>query len=182
ATGNDLDNVLTGNAAANVLSGRLGNDTLYGGAGADTLNGGAGADTMNGGRGNDILIGGFGADTFKWSLTDSGANGSPSVDKITDFSLSDNDILDLRDLLINESGATNIFNYLDITTSSSAGVISTELRISNTGGFANGNFSIGAENAHITLTGIDLYAATSTTGNEADLIQTLITMNKLVVD
>jgi serralysin len=176
-TGNDNGNELTGNTAANVLNGGLGNDTLDGGAGADTLNGGTDNDTLNGGTGNDILTGGLGADTFVWELADKGSNGRPAIDRIADFNIAE-DRLDLRDLLEGESGA-NILNFLDVTTTrTAAGVESTEIRISNTGGFAGGTFAAAAENQHITLAGVNLLTGT----NETDLLATLITQNKLIID
>ena len=176
ATGNDLDNILTGNAAANILSGGIGSDTLFGSAGNDTLNGGADNDTIIGGIGNDILIGGEGADIFKWGLTDKGTKGVPSIDRITDFDLAQNDVLDLRDLLVGES-SENLLNYLDIRTNAG----NTEIRISSTGSFAAGNYGAGNEDARIVLTGYDLFSATGT-GSEADLIQNLISNNNLIVD
>ncbi|PPD11412.1 type I secretion C-terminal target domain-containing protein, partial [Methylophilus sp.] len=175
-TGNNLYNIITGNASNNILSGDAGNDTLNGGTGNDTINGGADNDTLIGGLGNDILTGGLGADTFVWALVDKGTNGRPAIDKITDFNLAE-DKLDLRDLLVGES-STNILNYLDITTSVTAGVTNTEIRISNTGGFTNGNYSVAAENQHITLAGVNLLAG----ANEADLVANLISQNKLTID
>ncbi|HSH85893.1 MAG: type I secretion C-terminal target domain-containing protein, partial [Methylophilus sp.] len=156
--GNNLDNIITGNIGNNSLNGAMGKDTLIGGAG------------------NDTLTGGLGADTFVWNLADRGTNGQPAIDKITDFNSAE-DKLDLRDLLVGESNG-NILNYLDITTSNTAGVTNTEIRISNTGGFTGGNYSAAAENQHITLAGINLLAGT----NEADLLANLISQNKLVID
>jgi hypothetical protein len=100
--GSDYGDTLTGDDAANVLSGGAGDDTLVGGAGNDTLIGGAGDDT---------LAGGIGSDAFKWSLSDTG------FDTITDFNLapvaSGGDVLDLSDLLVDESAtATSLDSYL----------------------------------------------------------------------
>ncbi|TXI44780.1 matrixin family metalloprotease [Methylophilus sp.] len=176
ATGNALDNLITGNSSANIINGNAGEDILIGGAGKDTLNGGADDDILIGGSGNDILTGGTGADTFTWNLADKGANKAPSIDKITDFN-STEDKLDLRDLLVGES-SSNIQNYLDITTSTVAGVTNTEIRINNHGGFVNGNYAASAENQHITLAGVDLLDGT----NEASLLNNLISQNKLMID
>lgn len=76
-TGNNLANGLTGNGANNVLDG---------GSGNDTLNGGSGADRLNGGLGNDRLTGGSGADIFVFNTA---TNASNNVDRITDFSVTD---------------------------------------------------------------------------------------------
>jgi Ca2+-binding RTX toxin-like protein len=171
--GNDI---LDGGADNDTLDGNAGNDTVKGGTGIDTLNGGEGNDTLIGGIGNDTLLGGLGADTFKWELADKGTNGSPSVDILSDFSISQNDILDLRDLLQDES-INSLFNYIDFTTNSG----NTEIRISSNGGFAGGIYSAGNENAHLTLLGVDLFTATGST-TEANLLQNLITQNKLITD
>ena len=58
-----------------------------------------GNDLLIGGAGNDILSGGKGKDTFDFNLADKGTANSPSADTITDFSIKEKDVLDLRDLL-----------------------------------------------------------------------------------
>lgn len=161
ATGDDSSNELVGNGAANIIIGGAGNDEITGGAG------------------NDTLSGGIGADTFVWELADKGTNGRPAIDRITDFSIAQNDVLDLRDLLVGESEAS-ISNFLDVTTRTAAGVTSTEIRISNTGDFTGGTYLAGAENQRITLTG-NLFTDTGTT-TEATLLATLIAQNKLIID
>ncbi|MDX1914253.1 MAG: calcium-binding protein, partial [Methylophilus sp.] len=176
-SGTNKDNLIIANNIANNIYGLAGNDELKGLGGDDKLYGMSGNDILWGGAGNDTLIGEFGADTFVWSLADKGTNALPSLDKVTDFNLADGDILDLHDLLVNES-STNILNFLDITTSTTAGITNTEIRISNTGGFAGGTFAAAAENQHITLAGVNLLTGT----NEADLLTTLITQNKLIID
>ncbi|MCF3099116.1 type I secretion C-terminal target domain-containing protein, partial [Aeromonas australiensis] len=103
-SGNDI---LFGGSGNDTLYGESGNDTLYGGSGNDILYGGSGNDTLYGGSGNDILIGGLGndilkgdagADIFTWLQGDTEA-GKVAKDYIVDFSKSDGDKLDLRDLL-----------------------------------------------------------------------------------
>ena len=93
-TGNALANTLTGNDADNILDGGAGNDIL------------------TGGKGNDTLKGGLGADVLKWGADDLGSAGdiSNSTDTIIDFSVTQGDQLDLRDLLDGESSA-NILDY-----------------------------------------------------------------------
>ena len=102
--GNDI---LFGGAGNDTLYGESGNDTLYGGSGNDTLYGGSGDDILSGGLGNDILVGGLGndilkgdggADTFTWLQGDTAA-GSVAKDYVVDFSKTEGDKLDLRDLL-----------------------------------------------------------------------------------
>jgi Ca2+-binding RTX toxin-like protein len=83
-TGNALDNVINGNSAANELRGEAGNDTLDGKAGNDSLNGGSGS---------DVLTGGLGADRFRFATA--GAFGTAQADRITDFSRSEGDRIEL---------------------------------------------------------------------------------------
>ncbi|PHX04707.1 Serralysin G precursor [Vibrio splendidus] len=77
-----------------TLTGGTGNDRLVGGAGDDTLVGGDGNDTLIGGGGSDILTGGNGMDSFVWLNIEDGVE-----DTITDFSLSEGDQIDLREVL-----------------------------------------------------------------------------------
>jgi Ca2+-binding RTX toxin-like protein len=83
-TGNALDNVINGNSAANELRGEAGNDSLDGKAGNDLLDGGAG---------RDQLTGGSGADRFRFATA--GAFGTAQADRITDFSRSEGDRIEL---------------------------------------------------------------------------------------
>ena len=133
---------LRGEAGTDVLDGGVGNDTLFGGAARDIIQGGKGADTMTGGDtvGNDSDLT---SDVFRWSLGDGGSAGSPVNDTINDFnaaSVANNgDVLDLRDLLVGETAdVASLRNYLDFDTTSVPG--QTVIRISTTGGFANGNY------------------------------------------
>jgi Ca2+-binding RTX toxin-like protein len=66
-------------------------DTLTGGNANDYLNGGGGNDVLNGRGGADVLLGGNGADTFVINMI------GPQ-DIVSDFSLSQNDVIDLHDL------------------------------------------------------------------------------------
>lgn len=88
-----------GSSGDDILIGGQHNDILYGGAGNDQLFGGNGGDTLIGGAGDDILWGGEGADTFKWMLDDQGSVDAPAVDRIMDFSKTEGDKIDLKDLL-----------------------------------------------------------------------------------
>jgi Ca2+-binding RTX toxin-like protein len=79
---------------------------LIGDGDNNALAGGGGDDILIGGEGNDILTGGDGADIFRWLAGDEGPEGSS--DLVTDFSISDGDVLDLSALLGSpaEDGAT----------------------------------------------------------------------------
>jgi len=117
ASGTDKDDRIIGNAWNNTLHGVDGDDHIYGDgvvydqdpgehlwepanpaprpaddeSGSDLLFGGKGNDYLSGGRGSDVITGGAGSDTFLWSAEDLDG----SIDIIKDFSLSDNDKLDL---------------------------------------------------------------------------------------
>lgn len=80
---------------AHELDGASGNDVLRGNGGNDSLWAYAGDDTLAGGDGADIMHGGSGADTFVFDHVTAYNN----VDTIADFTISDGDKLDLRDLL-----------------------------------------------------------------------------------
>jgi serralysin len=153
--GNDLDNIITGNAQNNVLSGGMGNDTLIGGPGYDTL------------------TGGVGADVFKWGYLDSWSPGGK--DTITDFSIGEGDVLDLKDILFHPT-RNNIENYLDIVAVGG----NTEIRVSYNAQFTNGVYDASKQTSGIVLTNIDLYAATGQS-SETGLIGYLIDNQALIV-
>ena len=79
----------TGNGAVNVVLTGSGDDNLFGAQGDDTLLGGAGSDNLRGGLGNDVLTGGEGADLFRFSAAEFSG---PSLDQITDFTISEDSI------------------------------------------------------------------------------------------
>ncbi|TKE92666.1 retention module-containing protein [Vibrio kanaloae] len=85
--------LLAGTNTTDLIAGS-GNDRLEGGSGDDTLIGGDGNDTLIGGGGSDILTGGNGMDSFVWLNIEDGVE-----DTITDFSLSEGDQIDLREVL-----------------------------------------------------------------------------------
>ena len=102
--GNSSDNTLIGYAGNDTMTGGAGHDAMHGGAGNDTLEGedgddllygGDGDDTLYGGAGLDTMHGGAGADTFVFETASAFSN----VDVIRDFSTSDNDVIDLIDIL-----------------------------------------------------------------------------------
>lgn len=146
--GNELDNVMIGNRGKNILIG---------------------------GDGDDTLTGGLGADTFKWSLSDAGTAGTPNTDVITDFSASQKDKLDLRDLLVGESknDISSLLSFLDVSTDGA----NTHIRVSSTGGFTGGNYNAAVEDQHITLN-TNLLGSQS----EADFLQNLINNKNLIID
>ena len=173
-TGSDKDEVLIGDNSDDTLQGNAGDDALVGGQGSDTLEGGEGDDLLLGGQGNDNLTGGLGSDIFAWELADKGSAGSPAVDTVTDFDTS-NDLLDLRDLLVDEEG-TDLTEFLYLETSGSDTII----HISTEGGFEDGVYDSSKESQTIQLNNVDL--VTGFGGDQAAMIQDLINKNNLLTD
>lgn len=135
------------------------------------------------------MTGGSGSDVFGWRFADGGTAGTPARDTITDFNLSavsaGGDVLDLRDLLVGENtvgGTGNLQNYIDFDTTTTSGT--TIVRISSTGGFANGVYDSTQETQRITLTGVDVRTGLglTSTATDAEVIAKLLTANKLIVD
>ncbi|TCJ17987.1 retention module-containing protein [Parasulfuritortus cantonensis] len=193
AKGDGLDNILIGGDGVDtiygyegndVLVGNGGNDTMKGGSGRDWLIGGAGNDKIEGGAGNDLLEGGSGSDTFIWRASDRGTPGTPAEDVIKDFSRTDGDVLNLKDLLQGEShGLNNLGNldqYIDVTTD---GAGNTVIRVSSTGGFTGGTYTAAAEDQRIVLQNVDLYDQYGVShGQDADLIKAMVQQGALVTD
>lgn len=94
--GRDGDDTLRGGAGNDLIRGENGNDILYGDDGADFLWGGAGNDTIVGSGSRDWLRGEAGADTFVFESS----TAFNDLDFLKDFSITDNDVLDLSDVLI----------------------------------------------------------------------------------
>lgn len=86
--------MLYGNRQADALDGGDGSDTLLGGQDADTLSGSAGDDVLAGDRGTDVLTGGTGRDRFIIAAGDESID-REFADIITDFSVEDNDQIEL---------------------------------------------------------------------------------------
>jgi Ca2+-binding RTX toxin-like protein len=107
-TGSSYNDRLFGESGNDILSGMNGADLLVGGAGNDTLNGGEDSDVLEGGGGNDILdggtgsnqlIGGAGSDVF---VVQRAATYYYNESRIVDFSIAEQDKLDVRTLGISD--------------------------------------------------------------------------------
>ena len=93
-----------------------GDDILYGGDGSDWLYGDAGNDIIFGGAGVDMLYGNAGSDVFVFEALTAFSHS----DNIQDFKLSDNDKLDISDLLEGYDPLTDaITDFVQITESGS---------------------------------------------------------------
>lgn len=89
--GLDGRDILIGYAGNDSLVGGNHNDCLNGGVGDDTLLGGGGGDRLLGGAGNDYLTGNTGADQFIFNSGRAFQRTDLGVDRITDFSVTDDD-------------------------------------------------------------------------------------------
>ncbi len=126
--GNDLirsydgDDILYGGDGNDDLRGDVGNDILYGENGNDVLTGGGDNDTLYGGAGIDTMTGGLGADTFVFESASAFSN----IDTITDFKQSDNDKLDISDILEGyyNYGVDVITDFVQITQSGTTAYLS----------------------------------------------------------
>ncbi|MBU2886276.1 tandem-95 repeat protein, partial [Gilvimarinus agarilyticus] len=155
-----------------AISGKGGDDTLTAGSLNDSVMGGAGDDTLIGGAGDDVLVGGVGADTFAWQLTDQGTVGAPAQDVVLDFNGSQNDVLDLSDLLQGEEASTDLSEYLHFETSGGDTVV----HVSSNGGYSSG-YDAAQTDQTITLEGVSL-----TGSDDNDIINQLITNGQLHID
>src|SRR6185369_8483066 len=111
--GNDL---LFGNGGSdNSIDGGNGNDLIIGGAGNDVLIGGSGNDTLVGGTEADNMTGGANSDVFV--LGNAALGGPGNIDTITDYTLSQGDVIDITDALSVTAG-TNVVTggYVRVTT------------------------------------------------------------------
>lgn len=102
--GSSVDEVFQGNQGSDWIEGKGGKDNILGQSGDDILFGGDGNDTINGGSENDILYGGDGLDILTGSAGEDtfvfeSASAFNDIDRITDFDSSENDAIDLSDIL-----------------------------------------------------------------------------------
>ncbi|HEX5355118.1 MAG TPA: VWA domain-containing protein, partial [Aquabacterium sp.] len=179
-TGSDASDRLYGNGGNDVLNGGKGDDVISGGDGNDTISGGDGADIISGGPGSDSLTGGAGADVFVWHFADPGTSAATrALDTVKDFSLTEGDKLDLRDLLQNENTG-NLTNYLEFDTTTA----NTIIKVSPNGGFLFGIATNSAETERIVLENVNLRTGLglSNLASDQDVINKLLTQGKLLVD
>jgi Ca2+-binding RTX toxin-like protein len=96
--------VITGTTALSINAAAAPNGlSISGNAGVNTLTGTGFVDVINGGTGNDTLIGGAGIDVFRF---DSTLNAATNVDRITDFSIAQNDGIQLENAVFTALAAT----------------------------------------------------------------------------
>ena len=93
--GDVYSDVMYGDAGNDHLNGLEGGDRIFGGAGNDLIEGWAGNDILYGDDGTDTVFGGEGADTFLF-MKNTAYSG---VDTLRDFNISQNDRINIKDLL-----------------------------------------------------------------------------------
>lgn len=119
--GNNNNNTFNGTNNTDYLFGGYdGNDTLYGAGGNDYLEAYNGDDTLRGGTGRDFMTGGAGADTFIFDQTD-------AMDTVTDFSISDGDVLDFSAILTGyDPMADAIEDFINVRSSGDNAIVSVD--------------------------------------------------------
>jgi len=134
-----------------------------------------------------------GVDTFRFELSFNGAAGTGTAhnESINNFNASSVtptgtvSTLDLRDLLVGEShsgtAVGNLANYLHVTTSTSNGVTTSVVHVSETGQYTSSNTGTGLDTAQITLNGVDLTAGHTLT-SDTQILQNLLGNGKLITD
>jgi len=163
---------LYGYAGNDTLTGGAGNDLLRGGDGNDTLIGGAGNDLLIGGSGNDTLTGGTGNDTALYELLDNlDARGGNGTDTWTDFTVGAGaDKIDVSALLDGHQTATNIGNYISVTTDVNGHAV---IAIDRDG--SGTNFTVKSD-----LLVLENITASSLGATAEDQLQTLLNNNQII--
>lgn len=112
--GNAGDDSLNAGDGVDAIAGGDCEDVIHGGAGDDYLYGGGDDDILYGEAGSDLLAGEGGADIFVFEA----ATAYAASDNIVDFSLLDDDKIDISDLLAAFNPLTDVItDFVEITTS-----------------------------------------------------------------
>jgi Ca2+-binding RTX toxin-like protein len=123
-TGTGSHNTIIGKAGNDTLDGAGGDDNVHGGAGNDIVKGGSGVDIVHGGVGDDTIYGGDGLDTLYGGSGEDifvfeAASAFNNIDVIKDFKYSEDDKIDISDLLVGyTSGVSDINDFVSLTESS----------------------------------------------------------------
>lgn len=123
-TGTGSHNTIIGKDGNDTLDGAGGDDNVHGGAGDDIVKGGSGADIVHGGTGDDTVYGGDGLDTLYGGSGEDifvfeSASAFNNIDVIKDYKLSEDDKIDISDLLIGyTSGVSDVNDFVSFTETS----------------------------------------------------------------
>lgn len=110
--GGDQNDRLIGAGGVDHLSGGKGKDRLFGGKNDDVLKGGGAKDHLIGGGGQDRLTGGGHADRFIFKSASDTGKTAGTRDVIEDFSRSQNDHIDLRQIDARTGGGNQAFEFI----------------------------------------------------------------------
>ncbi len=100
-----------------------GDDFIFGGDGDDVLIGLSGNDTLRGGKGNDILYGNDGSDRFVFQSAD-----LHDFDTIKDFSLDENDVLDISNVLESfDPISSSLDDFVQVKSDGKSSIISVDI-------------------------------------------------------
>ena len=110
--GGDGNDSMSGSTGSDYLEGDAGADSLNGGSGRDFLYGDSGNDRLQGGAGTDDLYGGSGADRFIFANGDFGGMTRSTADLIGDFSHTEGDKIDLRQVDAITGGLDDAFTFI----------------------------------------------------------------------
>jgi Ca2+-binding RTX toxin-like protein len=102
----DGNDTVIGGAGDDAIDGGNGNDVIDGQAGDDSVWAGAGDDVIFGDDGANSLTGNGGADRFTYRVLDG------DRDTIKDFTVADNDVLDISALLADEGYSGDISSLI----------------------------------------------------------------------
>lgn len=121
----DSNNSFALNTQTFTLSNKSGVSTLSGTTSANNITGDTNNNFIAGHGGNDTLTGGAGADTFAWLLGETGS------DTVTDFKLSEDDMINLSGLLQNaglgpNSLSSDLSRYMQLTQSVNDAVLTVD--------------------------------------------------------
>ncbi|MDD2728998.1 DUF5801 repeats-in-toxin domain-containing protein [Malikia sp.] len=155
---------------------------LLGDATDNSLTGSSSNEILIGGQGNDTLTGDLGADVFKWQLGDQATIATPAVDHVVDFDPTEQDALDLRDLLTGEHGTEgadwNLGAYLNFGTEGGKLALLVDPDGAGSGGVTQkivfDNFS--------STTDLGLVLSGYSGATDADLIKKLVEQGNLKLD
>ena len=119
-----------GNFLANTISGNVGANRLYGQEGDDIISGGAGNDRIYGGLDRDTMTGEQGLDRFVF--TDIAESTVSRADRITDFRVSGNDLIDVSAIDAAPAVGNQTFTFIGSGAFTGAGQIRSYISGSST--------------------------------------------------
>ncbi len=128
--------------------------------------------TIDAGVGDNTLSGDTGAEAFYWGNGYGGTFADPAVDTVSNFNMTEGDVLNLADLLVGDK--SDLTEYLHFEQDGQDAVI----HISSDGSFDAG-YTPNAEDQTIVLQNVDINALG---GNDQQIIDALLAANNLITE